>query len=320
MVKEPEMAVQRIRIWQWMLISLVAWGVAGAFLISSEDLDGSGDMTPRVFLARLHETTDDGKPTINNIVISPATASANGKSVQRVSFTWTARHKVTKETETIPASVVADIPFIKTDENPDNRVSDYLATLKERMPELKYGYAWWRVSGLEPSVPPEKREGGLAGMIRGGVPFDRELHWWQYPRGTWIVLLVVSVVTIGIIWPMIIKLLVKLGFGLPPEELAAFDLRHVSSRTTTELPTRPGVTAADRDALANLTASLEQNVSGMLVTNDDLDDAHERKQEAALVKKLSNQPAEQTQVEAKSDEPKDYTGEFYPVARPHGHK
>jgi hypothetical protein len=314
------MAVQRIKIWQWVLISLVAWAIAGMVLISSEDLSGPGDLNRQVFYRELHATTDDGRPLINDLVISPVIQSANGRSVQRVKFTRLMRNRETGEINALPGDFIAEIPFIKTDENADNRIGDYLAQLKTRVPELNYSYAWWQLSGLESSVPPEARESGMHAMIRGGVPFDRELHWWQYPRGMWIVLLVVSVITIGIIWPMIIKLLVKLGFGLPPEELAAFDLRHVSSKTTTDAPQKPGVTEADRDALDDLNAALEQNVSGMLVTDNSLDDAHERKQEAALVKKLSNQPAEAQAVSEKSDEPKDYTGEFYPVARPHGQK
>jgi hypothetical protein len=309
------MAIQRVRIWQWFLIALAVGGVLGMFLISADDFGNAGTLQATTFYQRLHAKTPEGQPVIHDIVIYPAIESANGRRVQRVTFMERRRNRDTDKWDDLPGDTVAEIPYRKDINDPDNRVGDFLKQRQEVMPELDYRYAWWSITGVNPV------EGAQAStsFVRGKIPFDRELRWWQYPRGAWIVLLTGSVVVIGIIWPLVIRGLVKLGFGLPedPNE-TGMDLSKVSSRTTQEPGgISKGVTDDDLDALGDLNARLAASVGDLSVTEHEPDEAEQKRAEAATIKKLSNAPAEPIATEAKPEDPKDFKGEYYPVARPH---
>lgn len=308
------MMVQRIKIWQWILISLGVWGILGVFLISSEDLRGPGSMNRTVFFRELHATTEDGKPIINDLLISPAIQSANGWLVQRVTFNRLMKNRQTGQIEQISADMIAEIPFLKNVNNPDNRIGDYLAELQTKMPDLKYGYAWWRVSGLQPD--PRKEKSGLMGWLQGGLPDDRELYWWQYPRGAWIVLGVICVVSIGLIWPMVIRLLVRLGFG-QPEDPVQTDPGHVSAESSSEIPAKSKMTQADQEELEALNARLESGLGNLPITGSashEVQSGHHR----SILAGASGQTisTESTPAMTNPDEPKEYVGEFYPVAKP----
>lgn len=307
------MNVQRIKIWQWILISLGVWGIVGFFLISSEDLSGPGSMNRTVFFRELHATTEDGKPIINDLLISPVIQSANGWLVQRVTFKRLMKNRQTGEIEQIPADMIAEIPFLKNADNPDNRIGDYLAELQKKMPDLKYGYAWWRVSGLQPD--PQKQSSGLMGWIQGGLPHDRELHWWQYPRGAWIVLGVICVTGIGLIWPMIIRLLVRLGFG-QPEDPADADLRHVSTTRDSDTVAKSKITQADQEALEALNARLASGLGDLQIVESSSQEVQPGRS-GSVFNPSGNSPAtEPAPAVTNPDEPKEYVGEFYPVAKP----
>lgn len=310
------MAIQRVRLWQWIVIAVAVGGVLGMFLISADDFGNAGTLQATTFYQRLHAKTDDGQPVIHDIVIYPAIQSANGRRVQRVTFMERRRNRDTNQWDDLPGDTVAEIPYRKDISDPDNRIGDFLKQRKEVMPELDYRFAWWRISGVEPV------EGTQASLVRGNIPFDRELRWWQYPRGAWIVLMTSSVLLIGLVWPLMIRGLVKLGFGLPEEtQDTGVDLSKVSSRTRQETNVAAkGVTDEDLDALGDLNARLAASVGDLSVTDAAPDEAEQKRHEAAVVKQLSNAPAEPTATESKPEEPKDFKGEYYPVARPHGEK
>lgn len=312
-VQLPEMTVQRIKIWQWILISLVVWGIVGFFLITSEDLSGPGSINRTVFFRELQSTTEDGKPIINDLLISPAIQSANGWLVQRVTFKRLMKNRQTGEIEALPADTIAEIPFLKNQANPDNRIGDYLAELQKKIPDLKYGYAWWRVSGLQPD--PKNPESGWEGWIRGGLPQDRELFWWQYPRGAWIVLGIICVSTIGLIWPMLIRWLVRLGFG-QPEDPDDSDLRHVSTQSDSG-PTNPSkITQADQEALEALNARLATGLGDLQITGSQDQETQPGRSGPVFAVSGNNIPSEPDPPVNNPNEPKEYVGEFYPVAKP----
>ncbi len=311
------MSVQRVKMWQWLILSVVVGVVMGFFLLSAEDLGGSGTLSRTEFYRLVRSQTDDGKPVIHQIVISPIFQDVTGKSVQRVNFMMRLKDRQTGVWTDLPGDTTADIPYIKTNDNPDNRLSDFLAILKKDRPELDYRFSWWQVSGLKPlATPATTTGGGVRAFFRGSYPEDREISWWQYPRGAWMVIILASVLLIGVIWPMVIRLLVKLGLGMPEDQTTGVDLSKVSSRSTTDAPARTGMTDDDMDVLGDLNARLESNVAGMIVDDDALDHDAEQKAEAAVIKKLSNQPAERAADESTPAKPKDYTGEFYPVVKP----
>lgn len=143
--------------------------------------------------------------------------------------------------------------------------------------------------------------------------------WWEVPTYCMAIYGAGGFVVIGVIWPSLIA--VMMGAGLvkrPPKD--DFDLSKYKPEEVDAAAAKPTVTQQDQDDLAALNAQLEAGVQDMLQTSTTptIDHAAEH---AAVVKKL-----ETRQMDAKEgaiaapEAPKEYGGEFYPVAKPHGQK
>ncbi len=281
------MAVQRWRWWQWILVSLLVGGVLG-FVFTRLDIDDTSIATRDLgFLLRhLNQRTDGGESIVDAIHVSPPMMDVNGNSIENVTFWVRAKNKTTGKWDPIEQyQVRVGRPLFKAAKDPNYSIRDFLSEQKKDLPSLNYRY-----------------------------------NFYQETRFIWAASIGGSVLGIGILWPMLIKAMVKLGLGLPEseEEEKGIDLRRVSSRTaSTAALTGVSVNDADRDQLAALNDRLEANVSGMLMEQDQLDDEAERKAEAAVIKKLSGEalPADEI-TPANSNDPREYGGEFYPVARP----
>jgi hypothetical protein len=313
------MSVQRVKVWQWVLISLVVGVGLGYAWTAQSDLEGPGTMNRREFYNLLAATTDDGQPIVQDIVIGPVLLGSRGERVQRVTFKRMMRHRETGRWDPIPSDTIAEIPYIKTDANPDNRLADHLDKLRERIPAIGYSYARLAVSTLERPVDQPEDAGRLTRIANAfvrGLPDDRELAFWQKPTFAWLIALGGSVALIGVAWPMVIRAMVRMGLGMPDEPMA--DLSQVRSSSSAPVIAAKSVSQSDRDALDDLNARLEENVAGMLIESDEGDAAEARREdaeEAALIKKLNNTPLESQASTAPPEQPKDYQGEFYPVAK-----
>ncbi|MBC7785214.1 MAG: hypothetical protein H7144_15370 [Burkholderiales bacterium] len=298
------MAIQRLRVWQWVLISLFTGGVLGFVWTSSTDVSDAGSTWGLgQFVNVLRMRTDKGDPVLTNIVIHPLITDAQGKKVQRVYFSVKGRNKTTGNWDPVEhASVVAPVPAFAVSDNKDYRLQDYLQEeQKNGFKELTYKYAWWKVSGLR------------ADQLAAG---DRELSWWQKPRNAWVLTMAASVLLIGVMWPIAIQAMIKMGL-VPAPEAPEVDLSKVRNSPTKAQAKGPRVTSDDLTSLDALNAKLEENVAGMLLNADERDDVEERRAEAAVIKKLSNEPAEQQSTGAAPEENKEYQGEWYPVVKPH---
>jgi len=136
------------------------------------------------------------------------------------------------------------------------------------------------------------------------------------PRNAWLMSMGGSVLLIGVVWPQVIRMLVKMGLGNPevPQE-AGYDLSKVQQRPT-ERPAAPVATEEDAAELAAFNAQLESKVGGMKIVDEKRDETEERRQEQAVIRKLSDAPLERQDADKKPDEEKTFGGEYYPVARP----
>ncbi len=290
------MAIQNIRTWQWMFIGIVVGLLfALAWNFNSSDGDAASSWSVSRFADRLRETTEQGNPVLTNIVIDPMIRDGSGKEVQRVHFTLTARNKNTGNYDPYEdASIVVIMPMIS--DKPDYRIQDYIKDQQKNNPLIKYQYAWWKLTSN---------------------PKDREAFFWQNSKYSWFALAGVGFVVVGVIWPMVIKTLIKIG--LVPEPDVRPDLSQVKNvkNKTREIGSGKKVTADDMRSLDALNEKLESEVGDMLIKSDQRDEAAERKKEEAVIKKLENMPLEQQQVDNQNDEPKEYQGEFYPVVKPH---
>jgi hypothetical protein len=268
------MSFQRVKVWQWVLIGLFVGCGLGYAWISQADLEGPGTIQPTRFYRQLSNVTDDGRPVVQDIVIEPVRLGPSGEKIQRVRYNLLMRNKETQQWDPIPHDTIVTVPFLKTpDADPDNRVSDYLKSLKEKIPALDYRYALAQVSTLEADVG--EQTGMKAAFLRG-LPADPELAWWQKSTNAWIVAIGGGVLLIGVVWPMVIRLLVKMGLGMPEDDTKGVDLSKVSTATAPSV-SMPTMTAGDRSALDDLNAQLEGNVAGMLMASDEKDDAEDRR-------------------------------------------
>ncbi|HEY0010036.1 MAG TPA: hypothetical protein VGB55_15015 [Tepidisphaeraceae bacterium] len=294
------MSLQKLRVWQWCIIGAVL-GAAVAFVWTSENVE---DLTVpnrelSAFLRGINQRTDTNQPIYTDIRIDPVKLDQSQKPIQSVTFSELMKHKETGQWEPVRKwRTMAPIPVLARSPNKDYRLSDYLAERKKDIPELSYTYNWWKIS----NVP--------AGYA------DRELHFWQRPNYAWPIAIAAGVVLIGIIWPIIIRLLVKAGLGYPEEPKDAFDLSQVAV-TSAGVEAPKTVSAAESQKLADLNAQLEENVAGMMIQDEQADEAEERRQEEAVIRKLEGKRLEaQASANANDGKDKDFKGEYYPVARP----
>ena len=295
------MALQRWRLWQWVAVSLLVGASLGLVATGEPADEPEGQsMSVSQFVSRLDRRTDAGDSVFGDILIEPARVSASGPVMQKVTFTEVRRHRETgKWDPVVKWWMAAPIPFFAKppDGNKNWRVADFLAAKAKEIPSLDYGYAWWQVAPL---------------------PDDTERRWWQTTKATFGIVMGASVLVIGILWPLTIRLLVKMGFGNPDVEPDGVDLSKVSSRSAAPVITAAGPTQGDAERLAALNAELESKVSGMLIDDNQRDEDAETREEEEAIRRLSDKPVEPITAEAAKSEDKDFTGgEFYPVARPH---
>ena len=295
------MAFQRWRVWQWVLVSLVVGAALGLVALQGPSEEpASQSMSVAEFVRGINRRTESGGSVFTDIVIQPARLDPTGRPVQMVTFHELRRHiKTGKWDPVVDYWMAAPIPFFARPPTPEFRVADFLKGKQKEMPSLKYTYAWWAPAAL---------------------PGDIEAHPWQKPATMFAVVLGLSVLLIGIAWPLVIRLLVKLGLGNPEEE-AGIDLSKVSSRGAAPAIAATSPTSDEQARLDALNAELEAKVSGMLINQDAEDEAAEIRAEEAAVRQLSNTSGVDETPTAQPKEDRDFTGGvFYPVARPGGKK
>jgi len=277
------MSVQGWKWWQWLFVSLVVGGIVG-LVLTTRDIDDPSlpSLSLGNFLNKLRLRTESGEPIVTKIRVSPITRDNVGTPTQVVTFWEKLKNKETGSWDPVRQyRVYTKIPVFPKAPRADYGISDYLADQKKEFPALDTGY-----------------------------------NWWQVPRNAWLVSMGGSVLLIGIIWPQVIRLLVKMGLGNPelPQE-AGYDLSKVRQRSTARAAA-PVATSEEAAQLAALNAQLESNVADMLIAEDERDEAEERRHEQAVIRKLSDAPLEPQETDTKPEENKNFGGEYYPVARP----
>ncbi|MGN6503922.1 MAG: hypothetical protein ACTHM6_00010 [Tepidisphaeraceae bacterium] len=284
------MAFQRWRWWQWMAVAIVVGGLLG-FVFNMQDVDDASiqSVSPGQFIRKLQFRTDQGKPIVTDIRVSPAMKDAAGHVVNAVTFWELQKKKTTGTWEPVREwRFYAGVPFYTRAPRPDYSILDFLAEKKKDIPALDYS-----------------------------------TRWWQVPRTMYLLCIGGSVLVIGVLWPMLLRALVRAGLGAPEEVDAGIDLSRVSSSSEDiPIPTRAAVSEEDRGKLDALNAALESNVAGMTIGDskpaEPASAAEVAKQEQAI-RELPNAPLEHAPAAA-APKPTDddYKGEYYPVARPAG--
>ena len=180
---------------------------------------------------------------------------------------------------------VAKTPYVPLDKNfpttPDMTVLDYLAEVRKKHEHVSYAFAWWTA-----------------------------------PKWVWTLWTGGSILVIGGIWPTVVSLLAGAGFGRPPRQEPEYDLDRFKGEPEEETKKPAVVSADDQKQLAALEAELERNLasSGAALESNASTPADNAQPQ---IKKLTGGPVEASSAAQQPEEPKDYRGEFYPVARKH---
>jgi hypothetical protein len=118
------------------------------------------------------------------------------------------------------------------------------------------------------------------------------------------------------LWVGLSLVMIGAGLGGKREAKIDYDLDRFKSEPSADTDKRKAMTAAELDQLKAVQAQLEANLKPSGLGHDVA--GHD--QPPSSVKQLNSGPVEPVLAPHRQDEEKDYTGEFYPVARPHGKK
>lgn len=267
------------RWWQWGALSLIA-GAAVAFAFTQVDPDSSvAQSVPFNQLRnRIERRTDTGESIVTRIRVSPVTLDGNGKKMQVVSYWEKQRNRVTGKWDPTQQ-------FITRVSNPmgpvgNKSITDFLEEVKKQVPTLDYKFQWW----LE-------------------------------PKTIWLSCLAGSFLLIGVLWPIALQAMIKMGLAEPPDERMDLSAVRTVDEPSAE-PIGPLVTAADHQKLSDLTTAMEKNVAGMGLGSGG-GGAEGRPHSDAPVKDLGvGERPMPVAMPAVKEDPSDFKGEFYPVARP----
>ena len=284
------MELENLKRWHWLVVSVVLGGLLALSRMYSIDgsrsIPGEG-VTDRLsigageFAASLPLKTSKGFPLISDLTIYPPAEGkmfVTGMQLVKVAE-GQGKHR--------PFQITTEIPFKLTGRaaptDPNYTVRDFIDATARTHAHVTYRFAWW----AQPSV---------SALIWGG--------------GT--------VLAVGVIWPMLIGLMT--GAGMLPKRKAAeqsdeYDLDRFGKYK--ELHAGAGkapVSEADRRRLAEVQAAYEKNLApsgnGKVAAGMPVEAG------AGPVKALSAGPLETSAAaQAHADEPKEYTGEYYPVAK-----
>jgi len=221
---------------------------------------------------------------LTEVKVRPAVVDGQGKTVDTVTFR-------VLEREASPARWAApgvyQVIFARppyADQPAGSSIRDYLTSVQGRAPSIQFSYQAWRE-----------------------------------PRAIWAMCLGGSVFLIGMIWPMLIRLMVKIGLVAPLAKVdPGYDLSRAPRKRTASVPLAP---TADRAELDLLNAQLEAKVADMLMTDSVSQDVS---QDADVTPARPAQPgirpldapvAQAPTTPAPQPGDRDYAGEYYPVAR-----
>jgi len=200
--------------------------------------------------------------------------------------------------------------------------------LSLRANETVADYRPFAFNAISPYQPLPPRGGGGGG---GAMPAQKEnvlayleevakqhphvrfrYAWQRHPAVVYAIWTGGAVLLIGGIWPTLVSLLVGAGFGGGEEDDDNYDLsRFAGGATQAHVPV--GLTDAEAAHLAEVEAELQRNLEGSASGPAGAATA----QTPAEIRKLEGGAVEAAPLP--DDDPnREYRGEFYPVAKPHG--
>jgi hypothetical protein len=147
---------------------------------------------------------------------------------------------------------------------------------------------------------------------RGDVSY--RYAWWTDSRFIWVTWIGGAVIVVGGIWPTLLNFMIGAGWGRQKKVKETFDLSRFKGEST-QAGEQKVVSQQDIDQLRALEAKLEENLKPTGGAHAGAEPATTE----APVRELTGGTLEPAAA-VKEEDPTDYKGEFYPVARPHEKK
>jgi prepilin-type N-terminal cleavage/methylation domain-containing protein/prepilin-type processing-associated H-X9-DG protein len=144
------------------------------------------------------------------------------------------------------------------------------------------------------------------------VPF--RFAWWADPKWSRTIWFSGAFVLVGIIWPTLLWQLKRLGLG-PLDVASNYDLKRFSSAPEKKPPPAPTVSEATYARVREIDAALEAGLAQSVTSHSSQPTTAAAQHPASG--RIDTKPLE-PMAPKPPEEDKDYQGEFYPVARPHG--
>jgi hypothetical protein len=290
------MQIEDLKRWHWVAIALVIGALMGMMWnMTSPDEKGDGRGTSAFeFVGNIaRQKTSNGYTWIRQTVVYPPEEHADPVTEKTVKTNYVICSMLTAlpngKYKYEVKHFSADIPFKVGNIQPKSEtysIRDYLAETKAAFPELvDYKYAWWAA-----------------------------------PKAQYMLWMTGAVLLIGGVWPSLVNLMIGAGMGRPKSEKKdEYDLSRFgnSLKPTKKVEAaKPTISAADSQRLQDLQEQLAQNVSGMELTAGEVGSTAGPASSAQVVKPLtgSGEPLKPV-VSNQPEEPREYTGEFYPVVK-----
>ena len=148
------------------------------------------------------------------------------------------------------------------------------------------------------------------------LPISFHYHWWESTKYGYQIWIAGSFLIVGVIWPTLLMVLVRGGLGRTnPDE---YDLSRFGKGSKSVGPVPVTVTSpseSEMQKLRDLEASMTESVKGFAISAPAVEVVAEPETE---IKKLSGGVLETTALPKGDEQPKAYTGEYYPVVKSPG--
>jgi hypothetical protein len=269
------MGIESIKQWQWAGIGLlVGLGVATVRVQTgaSAPLDDRPGILLHQFVGMLSVHGADDQPAVRALTIYP---ELDGK----VFVTGELARGADSPSPTFrPFQLNTPVPF-KIPFGPDAPSANYTVRdhLAQNHPDVKYRYAWWASDRAQYA------------LWTGG-----------------------SLLVIGGLWPLLLRLLVGAGYGKPLAD-PAYDLDRFGHGSDPTAPPPADLTPAEAAQLEAAARSLETTLASAGPAPAGRVPAPDKD---SPVVALSNIPLEPVPTADDVRDPKEYKGQFYPVAMP----
>ena len=275
------MHIQDLKRWHWILIAIPI-GAALSYAWTSIEPSVPRHIGQETFERQLVATPIEDHPWLANLIVHPPVEGVMVVTGEQLSL------------------------------RPNEKVADYRP------------FAFNAITPYQPLPPPSRRnapppkgdpnETVLTYLAKTAAKHEHVRYrfaWERQPGVVYSIWTGGAMLLIGGIWPTLVSLLVGAGYGLSEVEDDDYDLERFgkSKETSAAATIDVGLSAAH---LAEVEAELQRNLEGFGVAGD----VAATNAPAPEVRQLDGGPVEAAPLA--HDDPNEYKGEFYPVAKPHG--